>query len=229
MADNQCTTGTNDRERGAVAVISALLLVVLLGCAAIAVDVGMLYSERAQLQNGADAGAIAIAQDCAANGTATCQSRAASSALALAKQNNLQNLAATNTPTFAGSNSVTVVTKAMNHNGPGAATFFANVFGISTVNVGATARWVGQPLRRHRCPAVGFLRMPIRPHGRGPGPADPGRALLRQLQRIRPYPARWFRLDRLGPGSVRGNRHARPPPGFLQVRGQRTIAVFLRL
>ncbi|MDQ0118403.1 pilus assembly protein TadG-related protein [Pseudarthrobacter sp902506025] len=139
MSDRQCNTRTNDRERGAVAVISALLLVVLLGCAAIAVDVGMLYSERAQLQNGADAGAMAIAQDCAANGTATCQSRGASSALALAKQNNLQNLAATNTPTFAGSNSVTVVTKAMNHSGPGAATFFANVFGISTVNVGATA------------------------------------------------------------------------------------------
>ncbi|MEX5301823.1 pilus assembly protein TadG-related protein [Kocuria sabuli] len=52
-------------ERGAVAVITALCLVVLVGFAAIAIDVGMMYEERAQLQNGADAAAFAVAQDCA--------------------------------------------------------------------------------------------------------------------------------------------------------------------
>lgn len=52
-------------ERGAVAVITAVSLVVLLGFAAISIDVGMLYQERAELQSGADASALAIAQDCA--------------------------------------------------------------------------------------------------------------------------------------------------------------------
>ena len=51
-------------ERGATAVLFALLLVPMLGFAAIAVDVGALYAERARLQVGADAAAIAVAQDC---------------------------------------------------------------------------------------------------------------------------------------------------------------------
>jgi Flp pilus assembly protein TadG len=53
-----------DGERGATAVVFALLLVPMLGFAAIAVDVGALYAERARLQVGADAAAIAVAQDC---------------------------------------------------------------------------------------------------------------------------------------------------------------------
>lgn len=54
-----------DGERGAVSVLVALLMVVFLGFAAVAVDVGMLYAERAQLQNGSDAAALAVAQRCA--------------------------------------------------------------------------------------------------------------------------------------------------------------------
>jgi Flp pilus assembly protein TadG len=53
-----------DGERGATAVVFSLLLVPMLGFAAIAVDVGALYAERARLQVGADAAAIAVAQDC---------------------------------------------------------------------------------------------------------------------------------------------------------------------
>ena len=52
-------------ERGATAVMIALLLVPLLGFAAIAVDVGALYAERARLQTAADAAALAVARDCA--------------------------------------------------------------------------------------------------------------------------------------------------------------------
>jgi Flp pilus assembly protein TadG len=51
-------------ERGATAVIFALVLVPLLGFAALAVDIGSLYAERARLQVAADAAAIAVAQDC---------------------------------------------------------------------------------------------------------------------------------------------------------------------
>jgi Flp pilus assembly protein TadG len=52
-------------ERGAVAILVALLIVPLLGLGAIAVDVASLYSDRAQLRNAADAAAIAVALDCA--------------------------------------------------------------------------------------------------------------------------------------------------------------------
>lgn len=52
-------------ERGASAVLVSLLLVPMLGFAAIAVDVGALYAERARLQVAADAAALAVAQDCA--------------------------------------------------------------------------------------------------------------------------------------------------------------------
>jgi hypothetical protein len=51
-------------ERGAVGVVVALLMVPLIGFAAIAIDVSSMYAERQQLQTGADAGALAVAQDC---------------------------------------------------------------------------------------------------------------------------------------------------------------------
>lgn len=54
-------------DRGGVGVLVAILLAggVLLGMGALTVDVGQIYSERAQLQNGADAGALAVAKTCA--------------------------------------------------------------------------------------------------------------------------------------------------------------------
>lgn len=63
------------QERGASAVLFGLLLIPLLGSAAIAVDVGALYSDKASLQNGADAAALQVAIACAANETSpTCLS-----------------------------------------------------------------------------------------------------------------------------------------------------------
>jgi len=52
-------------ERGAVTVLVTLMLPVLLGMAAIAVDVSRAYQERRELQNGVDAAALAIAENCA--------------------------------------------------------------------------------------------------------------------------------------------------------------------
>ena len=51
-------------ERGATAVVFALILIPVLGFSALAVDIGSLYAERARLQVAADAAAIAVAQDC---------------------------------------------------------------------------------------------------------------------------------------------------------------------
>lgn len=54
-------------DRGAVAVLVALLMPVFLILAALAIDVAAMYSEKQQLQNGADAAALAVAQDCTRN------------------------------------------------------------------------------------------------------------------------------------------------------------------
>jgi Flp pilus assembly protein TadG len=51
-------------ERGAAAVVLSLLMVPMLGFAAVAVDIGALYAERARLQVAADAAALAVASDC---------------------------------------------------------------------------------------------------------------------------------------------------------------------
>jgi hypothetical protein len=53
-----------DQDRGAVAIIVALCLVVMIGLAAWVIDGSALYQERRELQNGADAAALAIARDC---------------------------------------------------------------------------------------------------------------------------------------------------------------------
>lgn len=56
---------SDQSETGAVAVIVAIGMIALLGLAALVVDVGAMYAEKAQLQNGADAAALAIAATCA--------------------------------------------------------------------------------------------------------------------------------------------------------------------
>ena len=61
-------------DRGAISALAAVLFGsgVLLGMAALVVDVGLLYTERAQLQNGADAAAVEVAQICATSAVADC-------------------------------------------------------------------------------------------------------------------------------------------------------------
>ena len=55
-----------DGERGAIGVLVAVLVGtgVLVGMGALVVDVGQLYQNRAELQNGADAAALAVAKSC---------------------------------------------------------------------------------------------------------------------------------------------------------------------
>jgi hypothetical protein len=54
-----------DADEGATLVFVAVSLVALLALSAFAIDFGRMYEERRQLQNGADAAAVAIAEDCA--------------------------------------------------------------------------------------------------------------------------------------------------------------------
>ncbi len=60
-------------ERGTVGVLIAILVAggVLLGMGAVAIDVGRVYQGRAELQNSADAAALAVARSCAYGGACT--------------------------------------------------------------------------------------------------------------------------------------------------------------
>jgi Flp pilus assembly protein TadG len=57
-------------DRGATLVLFAMLITVLVGSGALVIDIGQLYSERRQLQNGADAAAFAVVTSCVS--TANC-------------------------------------------------------------------------------------------------------------------------------------------------------------
>ncbi|GAB2766571.1 hypothetical protein GCM10027090_40680 [Sinomonas soli] len=116
----------------------AALMVVLLGCAALAIDVGAMAAKKAELQNGADAAALAIAADCAQSGLGTCQGRAGTTAQTYADANSKTNLAAADAPVL-GAGTVDVTARAADASGLGMPTFFAQILGISRVNVSATA------------------------------------------------------------------------------------------
>jgi len=64
-------TFIEEREQGAIATIVAMLFGfgVMLALGALTVDVGNINADRRQLQNGADAVALAVAQKCASTGT----------------------------------------------------------------------------------------------------------------------------------------------------------------
>lgn len=125
-------TGSED---GAVAVITALLMVFLLGITAIVVDVGLIYAERFQLQNGADAAALAIAQDCAAG---SCPSPG-DTATRLAGKNSNDGVSAA-TAVISGK-SVTVRTSTATPDGGRAVRhWFAPVLGIDSTTVEAVAK-----------------------------------------------------------------------------------------
>ncbi|MUN62144.1 hypothetical protein GMA12_03125 [Kocuria sediminis] len=130
-------------ERGGISVIVALSLVVLLGVAALVVDVGALYAERAELQNGSDAAALAIAQNCAVGSCGA----PGSTAQAFVNSNAKDNAANVDAPTFPTSTSVRVRATTRETGGAGSlALMFAPLLGIDreTVSATSTAAW-GSP------------------------------------------------------------------------------------
>ncbi len=136
-------------EGGAVSVLVALLMVVILGFAALAVDVALVYSERAQLQNGADAAAFAVAQQCASDSTGLDCAPTAPVARDLANSNardartNVKSVLVNKT-----TRTVTVTTGALQDGqSPNRISLiFANALGVSSTEVTAssTAVW-GSP------------------------------------------------------------------------------------
>nr|MBC7243922.1 hypothetical protein [Chloroflexota bacterium] len=119
------------RESGQVLVIVALFLVALLAMLALVVDGGNIYRQRRQMQNAADAGAIAGARVLAYSGTAA-------SAQAAAQEYAVQRNQADRCDVIINGAQVTVVAY------KDVAMTFARVVGIQqvTVNAQATAKWV---------------------------------------------------------------------------------------
>lgn len=123
-------------ERGAVAVVVALLMVPLIGFVALAIDVASMWSQQQRLQVAADASALAIAQDCARNAD-TCIGTSQSTA----DQLTIDNFGTdANQPTVAidtSDGTVTVNPSIDSHH------LFAPVLGFTSHQVGAvsTASW----------------------------------------------------------------------------------------
>jgi Flp pilus assembly protein TadG len=130
-------------EQGVAGVLVVVVMLVLVGVGAVAVDVGQIYSERAQLQNAADAGALAVADSCAKLG---CNPSLADQ---LANQNALDGTATVSlVDTTSVAHEVSVTTKTKNGGEATLSKLFANALGASAVTVGAvsTASWGGAPL-----------------------------------------------------------------------------------
>ncbi|MFE6964544.1 pilus assembly protein TadG-related protein [Agromyces sp. NPDC057679] len=128
-------------EQGASAVLVGLMIFVLIGFGAVAVDVGAMYSERAQLQNAADAGALAAAQYCAKNSDCTspsAQAGARTAALTVTGGNLIGSAPTVGVLAFT-TNTVKVPTATLEMAHPLAA---ALGFAQSDVGTDATAKWV---------------------------------------------------------------------------------------
>ncbi len=133
-------------ERGATIILVAVTMVVVLGFGAIAVDAGAMYAEKSELQNGADAAAIAVAQTCAKS-IADLKCVAPSSlSQPLADANAKDGMTkVTSTDVDLAAGKVTVATASRDSAGDHFATAFARIFGINTVDIDAVAvaQWGG--------------------------------------------------------------------------------------
>ena len=115
-------------ERGAVAVAVAILLPVIVGIAGLVIDVGSWYSTQAQLQNAADAAALAGAQDLPNN------SSSANAAAQTLAADNVSGATVTPVTPYNGNSSEIQVTVSKR-----GSVLFASIFGISGPTITASA------------------------------------------------------------------------------------------
>ncbi|MFM6973924.1 MAG: pilus assembly protein TadG-related protein, partial [Agromyces sp.] len=144
-------------ERGAVAVLVALLMIPLLGFGAFALDIGQMFAERRQLQNAADSGALAIAQYCSVADPALCDAASMKSKFAdpLANQNSNDGATKVDSVTMSSNQVVVKVSTKTTDSNPSFTyslrNFLAPLFGVDGTRVGAQATAVWGP------PAAGTL------------------------------------------------------------------------
>jgi hypothetical protein len=144
---NLASTRTRRDERGATAIIVAIVMTALMSVAALAVDVAAMHQERRELQSGADAAALALAQDCARSSCGTTLAMT-TTAKTFANANAHDALARIMQITPA-ANQITVKvgteqpTGGADKNTNTIDFTFARVFGVDgrDINASATARW----------------------------------------------------------------------------------------
>jgi Flp pilus assembly protein TadG len=158
-------------ETGAISVITAIMMTVLLGMAALVIDIGAAEARKAQLQDAADAAAMGLAQRCfdsALTSLAACDGGVVGGGVSIATgyaTENVNDGSAAVTSVDWTSNTVTL---SLTSDQP---SFFARIFDVTetTVRTTATARWsqpaIPLPLAYHGCAlpspsssAVQFLR-----------------------------------------------------------------------
>jgi Putative Flp pilus-assembly TadE/G-like len=140
-------------ESGQVMVLAAGAMILIIGVAALAVDLGFLYATRRNMQTAADAAAIAgsnaLEHQCGTTADCTCDSvKACSAAGTDVAQLNGISASAANSPTIT---VATATTAPANNPNPGSGTFvqatvsetvptfFMRALGIPTVNITTTA------------------------------------------------------------------------------------------
>lgn len=112
--------------RGSIAILVALGLTVLLGCGAMVTDVGLIYAEKAKLQNAVDAAALAGVQELPGN-----PATAAQIAQDYAQQNGADNISYS----FEANNTKMIVSAQKD-----VPTYFAKIWGIDSKQITATAQ-----------------------------------------------------------------------------------------
>lgn len=124
-------------ERGATIVLVTILMVALLGMAAISVDFAIASADKSQAQNAADAAALSIARECAMK-TTNCTPSGATGEIAWSLSQNAPGKTGAATPSVAYSNKQVTVT--VQGNRP---TTFARVLGDNNAEVTSrgTASW----------------------------------------------------------------------------------------
>jgi Flp pilus assembly protein TadG len=148
--------GRLNDERGATAVIVAISMTALIGLAAFAIDFGALYGERRELQSGADAGALAIAEDCALGEPCTAGTANATAASYASSNANDGTAGIESVELNTAAREVTVSTKTRDTSGSDVyKPFLAQVLGFNgtTVNAEATAVW-GYPQGLNTIPLI---------------------------------------------------------------------------
>ncbi|PVZ60959.1 pilus assembly protein TadG-related protein [Arthrobacter sp. H-02-3] len=139
---NATSRAKHDKERGAAGVLVAVMMLVLIGAGALAVDTGQIYAERAQLQNAADAGAMAAAQQCHKAGTCTV-TQAKLWAGELSGGNSNDGATTVDSVDLSVPKQVKVVTSTLNGGNGFLTKMFASALNAPpvTVRAGATAAW----------------------------------------------------------------------------------------
>jgi len=129
-------------ERGASLMMVAISMVAFLGMAALAIDVGMLYTAKGQAQNAADSGALAGAGALLINSTDDSLARSVAETFAekheIIKQQ-VQIDPAADIQVDLNAMQVTVTARRINARGNAVPTFFARILGWDLVDIQATA------------------------------------------------------------------------------------------